>query len=226
MGPLRVQNVGLSRLKGGSVLHQSNRYSRIMFVFFSGVLLGVAGCGSKELSRSKAGTMISSCSDFSQADLPTPLIVDFKLPEREALRSCPLCEVALSLGWVTKSEGSAKNFLGQPFHFVSYSLTPRGQEEAKMWGQREQWHTGGAYNVPLTKRELVDVTGIAINGPTTAQVNFTWNRKFLNPAFAHAYGEDSNEHSGLALQEGQSDFKLYDDGWRVDEIMNMRVHCR
>jgi len=96
---------------------------------------------------------------------------------------------------------------GGTFHFFSYSLTPKGQEEAKKWTQQGRFYGGLMYGVPVTKDELVDVTGITTEIPGHAMVDYTWKRIPLDPAFAKIV--DSSPHSSRIR------FTLYDDGWRA-----------
>jgi hypothetical protein len=65
------------------------------------------------------------------------------------------------------------------------------------------------FGVPVARRELVTVTGIAKNGDT-ADVEFTWKWTPMNEVGASLY------QSGLKYK-GSVEFRHYDDGWRVSD---------
>ena len=64
-------------------------------------------------------------------------------------------------------------------------------------------------NIPVAKRDLVAVTGIARQG-NLADVEFTWRWVPLNEVGAALYPTDLRYNSSAS-------FRCYDDGWRIME---------
>jgi len=65
------------------------------------------------------------------------------------------------------------------------------------------------FSVPVARRQLVGITGIAKNGGT-ADVDFLWKWIPLNEVGAALYAGDVQYKSTVT-------FRQYDDGWRVME---------
>ncbi|MEK7603703.1 MAG: hypothetical protein AAB461_01105 [Patescibacteria group bacterium] len=149
-----------------------------------------------------------------------------------------------SNGKLTRSQ--AKELIGQNENFVSatkLSLASRGMKEVGI--EQGLWYKYNWHNVKLTeegkryftedidftnslkdalvlkeplKRVVVEVKGIAdgMNGLASdviKEVQFTWEYREMSDVVALYSGEsESMDRKGAALM------RLYDDGWRVEEI--------
>lgn len=67
--------------------------------------------------------------------------------------------------------------------------------------------TKPSISIPVARRELIAITGIAKDG-TTADVEFTWKWTPLNEIGAALFSSDVQYKSSVG-------FRQYDDGWRI-----------
>ena len=167
------------------------------------VLFFVVGCGGRsQLSRSEAGRVIQESTKFTPADY--------------------------DVGGVTISADGFRAGLQQgfwkPFSGNNYSCTRKGQEyfSGDCWLENYRFTITANYTpkVKALPRLVTDVTGIAdgpgTSGPpgTTKQVVFSWKWDWDNiPKEVKPFlGPEPKPSNGQAL------LKLYDDGWRVEEV--------
>lgn len=170
----------------------------------------MGGCSSAQLARSKAARLISEC---SQPDRAMRLAIGLETDKSWSSfkQICPMCETLESLGWVTEEKVSTDPKViypgGRPN--TRFELTPQGRERSKNWPVdfrtgRQVW-----YSVPVTKRQLVEVSGITQVTQNDAAVEYSWKPVLLDPAFSSVPGIEFSEH------KDEMSFRLYDDGWRA-----------
>jgi hypothetical protein len=87
-------------------------------------------------------------------------------------------------------------------------LTPSGVETVRSLVPADEADKT-LFFIPVARRELVAVTGIAKQG-TLADVDFTWRWVPLNEVGAALYSSDLHYTSTVG-------FRDYDDGWRVQQ---------
>jgi hypothetical protein len=187
------------------------------------------GCGSKDLSRSKAADLIEKSENFGT-------VKDIKIPTGHLWydwRNVGVFKPLQDAGLVTLREsGQKQGYWSKEYVF---ELTPRGEEVSKtwatttdalpramsgmrcwtIWGQGETCHeaNGVVYSAVLAHRKLDQITGIVSDATgRTSRADFNWhweptdnNKMFPNQVSA-------------GPQQGVAGFQLYDDGWRLVEI--------
>ncbi len=144
---------------------------------------------SKDLTRSKAASLINKSENFSSTK-------GIALQEKGRRREPTYQDAGVVEGLFAASRES---WAGS-----SIKLSEKG---------REYWNDDGSLKNPA-HREVVEVTGISDYpmGNGVKQVNFTWRYKDLPSVAARYTGQGKKPHEGKALM------KLYDDGWRVEEV--------
>lgn len=116
------------------------------------------------------------------------------------------------------------------WHQYVVELTPSGDKEAKMWTRASDQETLHwlqpfgfgpqspdvvTFTIPLANKQLLEVTGIATDpGGKLARVEFTWSWTPRPEAKAMSNRVPSNE-----AHNGQVWCQLYDDGWRMGEML-------
>lgn len=188
------------------------------------VVLLLIGC-SKQLTRSHALDLITH-SENRKATVSFPIVVgQYALeypadpyPAYVALQSFGLLAIKDNppiTAWydVTKTISAKK----------AVDLTNQGQSQASketdLFGNI-QWSF-----ITAEDREVVAVTGIGVEGETEATAQFTWKWKLstIGQALAKAGCSPDGKTAGQGkdtnpLREGTAEFKLYDDGWRLEQI--------
>lgn len=99
------------------------------------------------------------------------------------------------------------------------NLTEEGERTFGEW-PNEQFGTRTLYKVPVASRELIEVTGLAVDPSAgRATTEFTWRVK-REPAGAllKLMGFELGE-----VKPGEALLTLYDDGWRVTELKGTEV---
>ena len=112
--------------------------------------------------------------------------------------------------------GLATSFVEQPtpeqcgtpypesLRLIGITLTPKGAKEH--WPEHRE--RGGGWDIPLARRELIEVTDILRQPDATiARVKFTW--RMIPTAGGAALGETS------APRDGTATFRRDNDGWRL-----------
>lgn len=112
--------------------------------------------------------------------------------------------------------------------------------ESRLTEKGEEWSDGTKDGLPLYRREVVEVTGVTAGQPNSAAAEFKWRRvptragealEVEGPTFRSLPAEiqqnlrRSISKFGNALpmsykpvQNGRAEFRLYDDGWRVELV--------
>jgi hypothetical protein len=99
------------------------------------------------------------------------------------------------------------------------NLTKEGERVFKDW-PNEQFGTKVLYRVPIARRKLLEVTGIAVDSSAgSARTEFTWHlRREPAGALLRLIELEVGE-----VQLGEALLSLYDDGWRVTELKGTEV---
>jgi hypothetical protein len=215
-------------------------------------------CGSKELNRSRAADLIRSSDGFQK---PVAITLSPQYDQSVALvgtgsETTPKDEFALRRFFESRPDLAVLNHLGlaefkvtniqypnsasSPVA-VAATLTDAGRSASKDWQQQ----SGGGWEIPVTRRELVEVTGLAggEGESRTATVEYTWRWQpvGLGTYFDTASADYRKLPDSLRRPSGQSfadvlrnvgrvtffdsstvqkdtaTLRLYDDGWRIDE---------
>jgi len=165
--------------------------------------------------------LLSACSprDFITRRLATDLILsssDFRAHQRFALQTgvlsgkdypSPEYLVLQHRGWISATTARCPRELTPPPCW-DVVLTPSGVDAVRSAIPGEQ-NNGSLLALPVARRELVGVTGIARQGDA-ADVEFTWKWTPLNEIGAALYSGDLQYKSTVA-------FRKFDDGWRMLE---------
>ena len=165
--------------------------------------------------------LLSACSprDFLTRRLATDLILastEFNVHQRFVLQTgvvsskdypSPEYLVLQHRGWISASAAPCPRDLTPPPCW-DVLLTPSGVDAVRSTLPADQTN-GSLLSVPVAKRELVAVTGVAKQGDS-AEVVFTWKWDPLNEIGAALYSGDLQYKSIVA-------FRDYDDGWRMIE---------
>lgn len=183
-----------------------------------------AGC-SKNLSRERATTLIRAQDEF-KAPLELRVAVgklwyDYRNIDRELDYLAPL----KSAGLVSIRETGGQQSVWWKEYLIE--LTPKGIESAKSWVktsesfQKPALDFGPAspdamiYKVTLAQKELMQVTGIVTEiEHKTAKADFTW--RWTPTAGAKIF---PNKVPTANPKEAVAGFQLYDDGWRVAQLV-------
>jgi hypothetical protein len=163
--------------------------------------------------------LLSSCSprDFLTRRLAADLIAasdTFRAPQQFQLRTgivsntdyvSPNYLPLQHHGWISATQVRCLPDLAPPPCW-DVALTPDGVDTLQSLiapGAAEK----DSFNIPVARRELVAITGIAKQG-NVADVEFTWKWLPLNEVGAALYAGDLHYRSTAS-------FRCYDDGWRV-----------
>ena len=166
-----------------------------------------------------AAALLASCSprDFLSRRLATDLIAgsdEFNAPQQFVFRTGVLSNkdynspeylVLQHQGWISATTVPCSSGLA-PAPCWDVLLTPSGVETVRALVSPED-ATKPSIRMPVAKRELVTVTGIAKEG-TSADVEFTWKWVPLNEVGGALYSGDVHFKSSVG-------FRQYDDGWRL-----------
>jgi hypothetical protein len=171
------------------------------------LLLLLTACSPRDfLTRRLAGDLISACAEMKTPQtftLRTGIISSKEYPSPEYL-------VLQNHGWVSANTIACSPGLTPPpcWNLV---LTPSGIETvgALIPGEHS---SKSAMSLPVAKRELVGVTGIA-KQDNAAEVEFDWKWVPLNEIGEALYSRDVQYKSSVG-------FRKYDDGWRVIEAVS------
>jgi hypothetical protein len=184
---------------------------RIETVVLALALLGVAACNSSTLTRSKAKTLIEGSRNYS----PTHL----NLTEQEigaGLKSNYLAQFSVSSGYNILTHG--------PLFTRTYvKVGPDGEKYFDCPCKTAQQFEAAAISgrcaiatVATVQPHVIEVTGItdvpdAMGGGKLAQ--YTWNYDFDSLP-----SEIRDFFKSRQPQAWNARFRLYDDGWRLQEI--------
>ncbi len=164
------------------------------------VVLAFAGCSTTGLDRGKARRLIESYKSF---DVPVGR-VDCRTEALEAAAKEGILRVK-------KGRGSPFSF-GEQYVPDRWEIMPAGE---KYFAEVDDGTMSCTVKLAApTKLRLVDVTGIADapfgTGTHMKEVRYTWTLDLPEPV--RRYTGTKGEGEGNAI------LRLYDDGWRVEEL--------
>jgi hypothetical protein len=173
----------------------------VVFLLCASVVLLPSCSPRKFLSRRLAADLVATSDSFNsqqQFVLRTGVLSnkDYAAPEYLVLQHH---------GWISATTVACSPGL-TPAPCWDVLLTPSGVDTVRALVSAED-ATKPSINMPLAKRELVAITGIAKQG-TVADVEFIWKWAPLNEVGAALYSADLRYKSTVGFRE-------YDDGWRV-----------
>jgi len=124
-------------------------------------------------------------------------------------------------------DGVAEGLFARPDYW-SFTLTSEGQKFFVLPGGNVMallpggpGYSGALVNLPTpAKREVIAVTGITSDGPNLQRVLFQWKYSGLSDVVARYSGQGSAPHDGIAL------LRLYDDGWRLEKVVELKESGR
>lgn len=230
------------------------RIPSAVFVALGLIALSGSCSASRELTRSRAAALIRDSGDFRRP-VSVPLLGEREQPVRaqstneseedaggraldEYARSHVEMAVFRHLGLIdfraTLVEGPSPEHEWWRFG-VEPVLTDKGEREAV-----EVPEANGRKGIIISRRELVEVTGVSTPTGGVAQAVFTW--KEVPTKAGEAFDPTTDTHNGLpewvrrgisgpppgmgkglgrnysALRKRTALLRLYDDGWRVQHI--------
>jgi hypothetical protein len=207
------------------------RFVLASFVSFTG-LAPVAGCSPQNvLDRPRAAKLIRESERFKTPDYQEIAVGGFCYPRgvdfvrevakeghfrNDPARSFLLAASLESAGLTQVSDLPSRN-CEWTSSGVQVVLTPGGQERAKQWKEQQEGdHV--VYEVPMIRRELIEITGITVDSDRTrATVEFSY--KVIQEKAGVIGPVPAELTKALAEpRKGTAAFKLYDDGWRLKEI--------
>jgi len=156
----------------------------------------------------------------------------------EFYRDYPLTASLRHLGLVEVRATAVKRPEVSPY--VRYVTAWEYKIESRLTNKGEEWAEGAKDGLPLYRREVVEVTGVTAGQGGSAVAEFKWKRvptrvgealEAEGPTFKGLPAEiqrklkNTISRFGNALpvsykgvQGGQAEFRLYDDGWRLERV--------
>lgn len=152
------------------------------------------GC-SDGLSRSDAASLIQNNQVFSGVKAER-----FSLGSRMLIH--PIDEALTKLGYAE----TVNNLIG---------LTEKGRKESANWKRADAFGRE-AYEIPVLRREVIEVTGVADSkeAPGYTEATFTCKWKPVNEI-----GEALDIERKREIYGGRAIFRKFEDGWRVVRII-------
>jgi hypothetical protein len=176
------------------------KYCVVATLLCLGAVLG--GCGSKELTRSKAGELIKIAEFSPKAIEDSTKDVWFEVMTNGVVSNSevPKLRELQAAGWITLVVHKPSTFSST----VDVALTENGVTQSKAWVSNRP----NRWVIPTTQREFIEVTGITTPAATLATVEYTlrW------------IPTDSGKKLGIQPSKPElasATFQLFDDGWRM-----------
>lgn len=184
------------------------------------VSVALVGCGdSSKLSRSKAEDMIQDTVRFNTVTDTILISENTLFPEWDGV-SDPLMmgekilPVLAQRELVTYTESRGFG----PFTNYAVSLSAKGNKFLVKEVKPER-SAGMLAVIKLCERKIVEVTGIEQPEPQKAKVSFNYSTH--NPT---SFGETTPKKCSTEIRKGAAELKLFDDGWRVGEVIFYTDH--
>jgi hypothetical protein len=176
---------------------------RIQLTIVFTILLQTACSPRDFLTRRFASDLISASASFKSSQrflLQTGVLSSKDYPSPEYL-------VLQHHGWISANSATCpRDLTPQPCWDIL--LTPAGVDAIRSALNPNQT-AGSQFSIPVARRALVAVTGIAKQG-NSGDAEFTWKWVPLNEIGAALYSDDVHYKSVVG-------FRDYDDGWRMTE---------
>jgi hypothetical protein len=176
---------------------------RIQLTIVFTILLQTACSPRDFLTRRFASDLISASASFKSSQrflLQTGVLSSKDYPSPEYL-------VLQHHGWISANSATCPRDLTPPPCW-DILLTPAGVDAIRSALNPNQT-AGSQFPIPVARRALVAVTGIAKQG-NSGDAEFTWKWVPLNEIGAALYSGDVHYKSVVG-------FRDYDDGWRMTE---------
>jgi hypothetical protein len=196
--------------------------------------LVIAGCSSKELTRSKAAKIIRANVHFPDPVTDTMQMGDISIPQTtvEGLFSTPrtgpylkaLSDRGLVKFELKKIETGPAWLGAKQAGLFSAKVTDKGNQYL-VGPPPGGLMTGGPRVVKMCDREFDTVTGITMVQPEVgggAKVEYTWkfdNKTPFEEVAEQAFGAEKTACGPNAQHTGAVLMKLYDDGWRFESVI-------
>ena len=202
------------------------------------------GCGSQTLSRSKAAGVIAQNPEFAKPKTVKIPVGDiwWDWADINSLYDAYPIQLLQKDGILTFQESGLRQGVWMKEYITA--LTPHGSELAKTWIRTKDkmpnygnysdfsptncWTgnnkkidcasevTGTVYSMVVARRRITEVTGIAMGSNNhNAEVDFEWT--WLVPSDAEYVGKGFSNLAPTS-HNGQAEFQLFDDGWRLVQI--------
>lgn len=188
----------------------------------------LVGCGSKELTRSRAEKILKNVSiqlkeTICLGDQEVPQTTMAQFEEGENITFYQTFHTSYGKwfrrladdGLITMQWKGMKGYRG----LVDVELTNKGKKHVVGGEPRLTCDSGRFSVVEMCRTEVDKVTGISMTDMATAKVEYLWKigtRSPFDTAMISVWGNDaycaSNESKPAAVN-----MRLYDDGWRIVE---------
>jgi len=180
---------------------------RTIHLFVVGIIAAIflaGGCGKQELTRSKAKKLIESSKQFS------PAIPSFKI-SKEGM------EIGIREGMWEQSPGGILDLTDKGKTFIS-KFSPHYKGGIFAFAETPGRLIPENCDVTLSnpcERQVVEITGITDTERNTKLVNYNWGWKWVDipDMIKQCLGGIEPRPS-----EGRAEFRLYDDGWRLEGL--------
>jgi hypothetical protein len=187
-----------------------NIHKLSVWATFSLALIGALiamGCNPKDLSRSKAATLIEKSEEFKKPHTEEIFLgPDFRSMDFIGIGNWKVVDALLALGYLEKNGNK-------------FVLTAKGNSAAKGWLTDPD--RPNARIIPVADRKLVEVTGITtVEEVSLKEVEFTWRwvPAPIGEEIAKQNPGAGKQYDPKEVKKDKATFKLYDDGWRLDGI--------
>lgn len=197
-----------------------------------GLALSTGACGTSKPSREEAAQMIRASDPFTSASVIRTIglsrircILRPSDPDiTENLRYMDAAAGAEHRGLIRVEMHPANEkecgwLFGHSSDALVISLTSEGQKARANWpaspvndAYSELSLHSPDWNLPLQRRQFVDVTGIADPNPSTGEIPVEFKWQVIWPL-----GGKPNDKRGVAT------FRRYDTGWRIEKIEGLEV---
>lgn len=179
----------------------------VILVVFGVAAVAMLAQSSGKLTRPRAKAIVEESAEFkTPASEPIWLGTDFRMGD----------PIPQSIRWDLADDLVSHFYLEK--NGEEFTIGPEGKKLESEWGRDP--HRENSRLIPLATRNIVEITGVALDGDT-ARVEFTWRYKW---ARIGAHMADAGHYSGERLRAGYNNDKIrpgfallrrYDDGWRV-----------
>lgn len=190
--------------------HARTRLARCAALVSMLCVSGTIGCSATgELNRSQASALIGSSQQFKTPAFEQVFLgADYRSVDFIGAGNWVVVDALLSSGYLEKQGGEI-------------NLTAKGEAACK--DSPRDPERENARSFPVAHREFVEVSGItdaAIAGPGVKEVRFTWrwSPTALGKELLPSIPKLASTYSGEQSREGTALFRLYDDGWRLEEV--------
>ena len=171
------------------------------------LLVVLLGCTSaKELTRSSASTLIQKSAKFGAPVAEAVPRTDFRTFDFTRTGRWDVVDALLTLGYLVEQGNQI-------------TLTAKGEAACKESPKDPNPQIVGTF--PIAHRELEKVTGITDSTrPGMKEAKFTWRFSLtaLGKELSSKSPKIGDKYSPGSSHDGTAFFRLYDDGWRLEQV--------